>query len=1362
MAEQSKRQVVPYATLLTTLAILGGLIWAGRLRSFRPQISESMVRDMTGLEVVDARLWQDPLVTAAASRSPADRAAHRVESLAAEVMDVVGRQERLLIMPVMIPGGQYAEDRETRRRQRYAVVSGLGRKKYVPRRAEHIGYVETYWSESPVSMHTADETVEEDGELRVVRVPFEWFDCESKGHDSEQHDDADGSHEGERPHFESVLVLWVDEERIAGFGAIDELLRHFLIAGDEEGVDRIERRLDDETIAIRVLGPSNSASLMTFLRSEFELALGKPPPQRVARSSIVESIDLLVGLIDERQDLDSTQRAAIFDEATNVLTDELPNVNAEEPELFALDFVGVSEKVNDAILDRGDIDRANLEPAMRRWRLEQLRRQAPNTPVTSATAAVTLAQTSLEKGPVEPVTFHYESELIRELAKAEGEHQQQMIVEVLNRDIPDADSSTIAKTYPQLTRAPPAHRRTTRPRPSPPSPADGANDDGDADEGGGGDDDGDAGDAGGSDDESAPPPSRATDGEPLAPGALRGHLRFYSSRATAPVEGDDRLRMQLEALAVVHDLPVSSERFSRKDMARSISYFLTEDREEANEPTRFVETILPDSALAQMLIEELVRRRIRFDGSQHIALIGEWDTFYGRRFFDVFREEMAERIAEENGSNVDSSEFVHRISYLRGLDGQVPGLKDERPELEDSKESSGSGTIMPSDPTDFEYPAGRSQFDSMRRMAAQIRTLEKSKRQSGETLAAVGLIGSDVYDKLLVLQALRPYLPNAVFFTTDLDARLTHASQFKWSRNLIVASSFGLELSLLVQQDTPPFRDSYQTSTFLATLLALDGVQHQLGRRTIDVAQAGSGIVVTGTDSSGNEFVQRELTPRLFEVGRSGAVDITPDFSRSALAAGPESDWPSRIVERSRLHPKRYHPGGVRVLNRASWIALIVILSIVILSGVIAPLHRQLFSPHSIEEYVRYPAGTLLLLTVAGIGGLAIIIAADQGRGTGEPFAVFEGISAWPSMFVRLIVIFLCIGAYLLERYELRRNDRALADMLALPPRPEGRSVVRLRSIVRSWRRELRRRVGRARGLGKLSAVVAWMTWVRGHVTVNFWAGWPHPNERRALVIWFEYQRRSRATYRWMRLLTMVALFSALIAVIWHLFRPPPMPVRGSLAYTTGFVITAFSMVLTGMLTLYAVDLIRLCQQFVKLLALHPTEWPASSLASNLVVGRRLHDEDAADYLDFVAIYNRTKSIVPVAIYPFVAISLLLVSRNSYFDKWEWPIFIFLFFGLLLGYALTCAIMLRVSANRSREAILARLQHRLVGIKVEAGTDPAAKAREEQVELLIAEIQEARGGAYSAIWNRPVVQAMVPLGGVALVFLTEILSALGI
>ena len=63
------------------------------------------------------------------------------------------------------------------------------------------------------------------------------------------------------------------------------------------------------------------------------------------------------------------------------------------------------------------------------------------------------------------------------------------------------------------------------------------------------------------------------------------------------------------------------------------------------------------------------------------------------------------------------------------------------------------------------------QFDYLLRLAHALGTQDARLREHGHAIRAVGVIGNDPYDKLLVLQALRPQFPDAVFFTNDLDAR---------------------------------------------------------------------------------------------------------------------------------------------------------------------------------------------------------------------------------------------------------------------------------------------------------------------------------------------------------------------------------------------------------------------------------------------------------------------------------------------------------------------------------------------------------------------------------------------------------------
>jgi hypothetical protein len=103
----------------------------------------------------------------------------------------------------------------------------------------------------------------------------------------------------------------------------------------------------------------------------------------------------------------------------------------------------------------------------------------------------------------------------------------------------------------------------------------------------------------------------------------------------------------------------------------------------------------------------------------------------------------------------------------------------------------------------------------------RISQLGKDLRRQKRRIAAIGVLGSGVRDKLLALRALRRQFPQAFFFTTDYDRALVASNELGSARNLIVASSFGPVLHRSIQRETPAFQSSYQTSAFLATLLAI-------------------------------------------------------------------------------------------------------------------------------------------------------------------------------------------------------------------------------------------------------------------------------------------------------------------------------------------------------------------------------------------------------------------------------------------------------------------------------------------------------------------------------------------------------------
>ncbi len=143
----------------------------------------------------------------------------------------------------------------------------------------------------------------------------------------------------------------------------------------------------------------------------------------------------------------------------------------------------------------------------------------------------------------------------------------------------------------------------------------------------------------------------------------------------------------------------------------------------------------------------------------------------------------------------------HCYVYLRGLDGQTSRKMYSE---SSSNRLSSLETLIAGDPNESKAE-GLAQFDYMNRLGARLEKLEAQlKRDNAGHIDALGICGNDPYDTLVILQVLRPLFPNAVFFTTDLDARFSHPKEQVWARNLIVLSSYGLELEKNFKAAWPP------------------------------------------------------------------------------------------------------------------------------------------------------------------------------------------------------------------------------------------------------------------------------------------------------------------------------------------------------------------------------------------------------------------------------------------------------------------------------------------------------------------------------------------------------------------------------
>jgi hypothetical protein len=669
---------------------------------------------------------------------------------------------------------------------------------------------------------------------------------------------------------------------------------------------------------------------------------------------------------------------------------------------------------------------------------------------------------------------------------------------------------------------------------------------------------------------------------------------------------------------------------SKEDI--NISLGRAKDRElDLDRVLKFRRTIASDDHLARLLAHELALRGLEVDSrgvlNGRVVLIGEQDTSYSRRLCKTFKEALKAEFHQTDPSrDIEPDDAVDRYTYFRGVDG-MGGARAPIAVADPHPVPTIPG-LSPSDGRALEHPESVSQFDYLRRLCARIQAEERGR------VRAIGIFGTDVYDKLLILQALRPCFPGAVFFTTDLDARLTHPSQYAWTRNLVIASSYDLRLDRDYQVHAPTFRDGYQTSLFVATLRAV-GAQ---------LPAKHPSPVLADLDPN------RDLG-RVYEVARSGHFDLGP-------AGNPDG-----------LFPPGRPTGPLPTLRdpRAAWGAGAILLLGVSVIGALAPSARLRSGagpsgrPPWLDPALRVAAwyGALGGTALAAIG---IIYFLAHSGGTGqEPFVWFEGISVWPTITFRLIAAALAVvySVHLLLRW--RANIRQISREFELPfGAPSG---------------------------------TAWQQFVRAldDPWICTWRAQAVPS---AKEVWGQYRLRGSIPARVFRTLIATLLFVEFTRLTFQAFPPGGgASIRGEAARwwndTTRWIAPAF----VNFLVFLVWDAIRLCDQLVQYLSHAPTLYRKTTLAA---AGRRtgFAGVAAANWLDVAIIAARTASVGRAVPYALVTVFILILARNSRFDNWSWSLPSVATLVLSLGITAFSAWTLDRTAATARAREIAQLRER--------------------------------------------------------------------
>jgi hypothetical protein len=198
----------------------------------------------------------------------------------------------------------------------------------------------------------------------------------------------------------------------------------------------------------------------------------------------------------------------------------------------------------------------------------------------------------------------------------------------------------------------------------------------------------------------------------------------------------------------------------------------------------------------------------------NVTMFAEWDTLYGRALAETFAALAAHGLSRPLDDpnfypamleQLEKGLLAHHpavavaaggqkvqvtvIPYLRGLDGASSLYREnyvQPSEASASKDKQDQGSKATSTNA-VEVAEGTTQFDYIRRLTSDSFAHQAPFWPQANRPDAVVIFGTDIYDKLVLLEFLRQQLRNCLYLTTDLDALYWHPHYLRFTRDLIVA-----------------------------------------------------------------------------------------------------------------------------------------------------------------------------------------------------------------------------------------------------------------------------------------------------------------------------------------------------------------------------------------------------------------------------------------------------------------------------------------------------------------------------------------------------------------------------------------------
>jgi hypothetical protein len=444
--------------------------------------------------------------------------------------------------------------------------------------------------------------------------------------------------------------------------------------------------------------------------------------------------------------------------------------------------------------------------------------------------------------------------------------------------------------------------------------------------------------------------------------------------------------------------------------------------------------------------------------------------------------------------------------------------------------------------------------------------------------------------------------------------------------------------------------------------------------------------------------------PRIFEVGREGAVDLSVVDVEGVRT----------------IHPLRAdlehtdNQGQLKQGISPSSTTMTALVAIGLFVGtVLAWTNQRLWLRVSRSWRLLAVVGLFLLAGTAVFwamgGGTALMAHHDEG----EPFSWTAGVSIWPGEWLRFLVVLLCLVFLVKGSRDLTKNSDHLTEdfLFRIDQGPRSRFTLR-----------------------------------------TFWANVQrvyHPTATRAATTvdqaWSWYLDAAGPLQRTARVLVLFLLYGAVMISLDHWVVDEEMiqPCRGWLSCRVDVIMTLVSMSLVVLLNLAVFDEVMLCRRWVGWVNTSSGGW-SEQVQQEYLREYGLSQSHKAEFekLKYLAgidlISRRTEAVNRLIRYPFIALLIMIAARNDYFDIWNYPLLLLLAWALNVVLALSGALLLYHSADRAKQTVLAGLSKQMIQA---LGLGKDHEIRAKQVQYIIGEVEANQKGAFVPFYQQPVVES---------------------